>query len=144
MKEVYLRDKIFSFDLSLLDSTRLPQAEPVKPTIRPLPDLKPLSCGFEHAVVVRNGDAYAMGVSASGCLGLGPLLSQSSPPRLLKTLSEMKVRVLSVSCGRRHTLAITDYGVRDFFYLTNGRDPDEQINTFLFGISNNESSFKYI
>lgn len=82
-----------------------------------MPDLRPLSCGFEHAAVVRNSQIYTMGVSSSGCLGLGPLLTQSSPLRLVQTLSELKVKVLSVSCGRKHTVALTDYGVSYIDFL---------------------------
>ncbi|XP_018572762.1 uncharacterized protein LOC108912084 isoform X2 [Anoplophora glabripennis] len=99
------------FNLSLLDNVGLPDNLQTEIPIKKLPDLHPLSCGFEHAAVVRNSQVYTMGVSSSGCLGLGPLLTQSSPPRLVVTLSELKVKVLSISCGRKHTLALTDYGV---------------------------------
>lgn len=81
-----------------------------------MPDLHPLSCGYEHAAVVRNSNVYVMGVSNCGCLGLGPLLTQSSPPKLVQTLADVKVKVLSVSCGRKHTLALTDYGVNHFIF----------------------------
>lgn len=79
--------------------------------IKQFPDLHPLSCGYEHTAVIRNSNVYTMGVSNSGCLGLGPLLTQSSPPRLVQTLSDLRVKVLSVACGRKHTLALTDHGV---------------------------------
>ncbi|CAG9862070.1 unnamed protein product [Phyllotreta striolata] len=105
------KTEVNGFELPLLDVIKPPEAPPAPPSIRKLPDLRPLDCGFEHAAVVRNNCAYTMGVSNSGCLGLGPLLTQSSPPRLVQTLSELKVKVLSVSCGKRHTLALTDFGV---------------------------------
>lgn len=94
-----------------MEDVALPDSLQADVPIKKLPDLHPLSCGFEHAAVVRNNHVYTMGVSSSGCLGLGPLLTQSSPPRLVVTLSELKVKVLSISCGRKHTLALTDYGV---------------------------------
>nr|CAH7724512.1 unnamed protein product [Callosobruchus chinensis] len=100
------------YESSLLDLIPPPEASPNQPSPpAQLPDLRPLSCGFEHAVVIRNDVAYAMGVSAAGCLGLGPLLTQSSPPRPVRALTEAGVRVLSVSCGKKHTLALTEYGV---------------------------------
>ncbi|KAJ8961053.1 hypothetical protein NQ314_005983 [Rhamnusium bicolor] len=99
------------FNLSLLENVNVPEQPVGDIPIKKLPDLRPLSCGFEHTAVVRNNQVYTMGLSSSGCLGLGPLLTQSSPPRLVQTLSELKVKALSVSCGRKHTLALTDYGV---------------------------------
>ncbi|XP_057652123.1 uncharacterized protein LOC130891409 isoform X2 [Diorhabda carinulata] len=109
------------FDLSLLDTIEPPELpSPIIP-IKKLPNLHPLSCGFEHAAIVRNNNVYTMGVSNSGCLGLGPLLTQSSPARLVQTLSELKVKVLSVSCGKKHTLAITDFGVYSWGSNTYGQ-----------------------
>lgn len=103
------------FELSLLDTIQLPETPSSPYPFKKLPDLHPLGCGFEHAAVIRNNNVYTMGVSTSGCLGLGPLLTQSSPARLIQTLSELKVKVLSVSCGKKHTLALTDFGVSIFF-----------------------------
>nr|XP_023021233.1 uncharacterized protein LOC111509680 isoform X1 [Leptinotarsa decemlineata] len=109
------------FSLGLLDNIKVVEPSPSYPRVKKLPDLHPLSCGYEHGAVVRNNEVYTMGVSSSGCLGLGPLLTQSSPPRLVQTLSEMKVKVLSVSCGRKHTLALTDYGVYSWGSNTYGQ-----------------------
>lgn len=80
--------------------------------MKKFPELRQLSCGFEHAAIIRNGSVYTMGVSTSGCLGLGPLLTQTSPPKIVQTLTDLKVRALSVSCGRKHTLVLTDFGVK--------------------------------
>lgn len=107
---VWKTEKI-GFELSLLDTIQLPETPSPPYPFKKLPDLHPLGCGFEHAAVIRNNNVYTMGVSTSGCLGLGPLLTQSSPARLVQTLSELKVKVLSVSCGKKHTLALTDFGV---------------------------------
>lgn len=103
---------VFRFDLDLLQTVPPPEFGVSNETaIRKFPDLRILSCGFEHAAIIRNSDLYTMGAATSGCLGLGPLLTTSSPPKLVKSLSDLKLKVLSVSCGRRHTLALTDYGV---------------------------------
>lgn len=97
-----------------MDQIEPPELHENQCSLSKLPDLHHLSCGFEHAAVIRNTNLYTMGVSASGCLGLGPLLTQSSPPKLVQTLFDLKVKVLSVSCGRKHTLALTDYGVNKY------------------------------
>lgn len=108
-----------SFNMKLLheieiddDNLNIEEVDDV--ILKNLPDLKPLCCGYEHTAVVRNNLVYTMGISNSGCLGLGPLLTQSSPPRLVQTLNDVKVKALSVSCGRKHTLVLTDYGVYSF------------------------------
>lgn len=88
-----------------------PAHETPESPMKKLPDLRPLSCGFEHAAVIRNNDLYTMGVATAGCLGLGPLLSPNSVPKMVNTFAELRIKVLSVSCGRKHTLALTDYGV---------------------------------
>ncbi|XP_028138515.1 uncharacterized protein LOC114332924 [Diabrotica virgifera virgifera] len=109
------------FELSLLENVQPPDIPPPVIPLKNLPDFHPLSCGFEHAAIIRNNNVYTMGVANSGCLGLGPLLTQSSPARLVQTLSELKVRVLSVSCGKKHTLALTDFGVYSWGSNTYGQ-----------------------
>lgn len=109
-------DGIGSFKLELLRNIEAKESEEEDDgfedlPMKSLPDLKPLCCGHEHTAVVRNNWVYTMGISNSGCLGLGPLLTQSSPPTLVQTLSDIKVKALSVSCGRKHTLVLTDFGV---------------------------------
>ncbi|XP_019873194.2 uncharacterized protein LOC109601394 [Aethina tumida] len=99
------------YELEFLDKIEMPDDDIEEMPIKQFPDLHPLSCGYEHTAVIRNSNVYTMGVSNSGCLGLGPLLTQSSPPRLVQTLSDLRVKVLSVACGRKHTLALTDHGV---------------------------------
>ncbi|KAF7273866.1 hypothetical protein GWI33_013444 [Rhynchophorus ferrugineus] len=105
------RTRKLSFDLSLLE-TMVPETRRDKSdVINKLPDLKLLSCGYEHAAVIRNNSVYTMGVAVSGCLGIGPMLTSTSGPRLVNTLLDLKVTPLSVSCGRKHTLCATDSGV---------------------------------
>nr|XP_022917889.1 uncharacterized protein LOC111427131 [Onthophagus taurus] len=100
------------YDIDLLDNIDEENiGENSESIIKKLPDFKPLSCGYEHAAVVRNNCVFTMGVTTSGCLGLGPILSQSSPPRLVQMLADLRIRVLSVSCGRKHTVALTDFGI---------------------------------
>uniref|UniRef100_A0A1Y1KHK1 RCC1-like domain-containing protein n=1 Tax=Photinus pyralis TaxID=7054 RepID=A0A1Y1KHK1_PHOPY len=99
------------YNIELLKNVGVPNCTMQAAYINKLPKLEPLSCGYEHAAVIRNGALFTMGVANSGCLGVGPVLLQSSPPKLVNTLAELKVKVLSVSCGRKHCLALTDCGV---------------------------------
>lgn len=101
----------FSYSLEYLERVPTPELL-VEPTAIPkFPKLNAIDCGYEHIGVVRNNNLYMMGISTNGSLGLGPLLTQSSPIKLVSTLSELKVKVLTLSCGRKHTLALTDFGV---------------------------------
>lgn len=102
----------FSYNVSLLEKIDIPEL-PIEeqPLLNKFPEFRPLSCGYEHAAVIRNGNVYTMGIANSGCLGLGPLLTPSSSPKLVQTLRDLKLQVFSVCCGRKHTLALTDFGV---------------------------------
>lgn len=99
----------------------MPRPEPPtqEATLKQFPDLKSLACGFEHAAIIRNNCVYTMGVSSNGCLGTGPLLTQSSPAKPVQALIDLRVKALSVSCGKKHTLVLTDCGVnrKNYFYF---------------------------
>lgn len=99
-------------DLSLLNQFEKPLNTNLEEVLLPkFPEMRTLSCGYEHAAVIRNGGVYTMGMANSGCLGIGPMLPQSTCPVLVETLVKLKVKALSVSCGKRHTLVLTDNGV---------------------------------
>ncbi|KAF5306974.1 hypothetical protein FQR65_LT07196 [Abscondita terminalis] len=100
-----------AYDIDLLRYVDLPEHQPDTPVVNRFPKLESVSCGYEHAAIIRNGALFTLGIANSGCLGSGPVLSHSSPPKLVNTLSELKLRVLSVSCGKKHCLALTDCGV---------------------------------
>lgn len=101
--------------MCLLDAIESPEIQQSSATIErqlaKYPEFHPLSCGHEHAAIVRNGNVYTMGMSSSGRLGIGPLLTPNSSPVLVQTLKDMRLRVFSVSCGRKHTLTLTEFGV---------------------------------
>ncbi|XP_044753583.1 uncharacterized protein LOC123312995 [Coccinella septempunctata] len=101
----------FTYNLSYLKRVKGPDETHQDKLLDQFPDFQTLSCGYDHAAIVRNDMAFTMGVSNLGSLGVGPVLSQSSPPRLVNTLANLRVKVISVSCGRKHTLFLTDYGV---------------------------------
>lgn len=104
-----------SYSLKYLESIKGPEEIHHDELLDKFPDFQVLSCGYDHAGIVRNDMAFTMGVSNMGCLGIGPILSQSSPPRLVNTLLNLRVKVVSISCGRKHTLFLTDYGVSKLF-----------------------------
>ncbi|KAF5298189.1 hypothetical protein FQA39_LY02613 [Lamprigera yunnana] len=99
------------YNIDLVHQVEISNVEQRISSINKFPRLEPLSCGYEHAAIIRNGALFTMGIATSGCLGCGPVLSDSSPPKLVNTFSELKVNVLSVSCGKKHCLALTDCGV---------------------------------
>lgn len=103
--------RFFRYDINLLQNIETVGKVLDYPILNKFPNFSPLSCGYEHAAVIRNGAVYTMGRSNSGCLGFGPILTQSSSPKIVHTLAELKLKVLSVSCGRKHSLALTDCGV---------------------------------
>ncbi|XP_045473518.1 uncharacterized protein LOC123679961 [Harmonia axyridis] len=106
-----LKTDQFSYNLKYLRRVIGPDEIQLDELLNKFPDFQTLSCGYDHAAVVRNNMAFTMGVSNLGSLGVGPLLTQSSPPRLVNTLNNLRLKVMSVSCGRKHTLFLTDYGV---------------------------------
>ncbi|XP_011499761.1 PREDICTED: uncharacterized protein LOC105363708 [Ceratosolen solmsi marchali] len=70
-----------------------------------------LSTGFAHTALIRNGNVYTWGNTLQGCLGTGPTMLPSSLPQGIFIFRRLGIEVLSVSCGRCHTLAVTNNGV---------------------------------
>ncbi|XP_033611768.1 uncharacterized protein LOC111875606 isoform X4 [Cryptotermes secundus] len=70
-----------------------------------------LSAGFSHVALVRNGAIYTWGNAVQGCLGTGPTMSRYSCPQQVSILPTLKLEVISVACGRQHTLSLTNNGV---------------------------------
>lgn len=70
-----------------------------------------ISAGFSHAAVLVDGNCYAWGTTAFSCLGTGPTTRLVSVPLFIDKFYSIGTKVLSVSCGRNHTIAITDNGV---------------------------------
>lgn len=66
---IFVWCQLFSYDLDLLQIIVPDAKEDDRNTINRLPDLRLLSCGYEHAAVIRNNSVYTMGVATSGCLG---------------------------------------------------------------------------
>uniref|UniRef100_A0A1B6CWH0 RCC1-like domain-containing protein n=1 Tax=Clastoptera arizonana TaxID=38151 RepID=A0A1B6CWH0_9HEMI len=70
-----------------------------------------ISAGNTHVALVRNGSVYVWGHAAYGCLGIGPIISQSVMPTQVPFFYVLGIQVLSVACGKAHTLALTDNGL---------------------------------
>jgi E3 ubiquitin-protein ligase HERC2 len=67
-----------------------------------------LSVGYFHtAAITQEGHVYTWGLGAHGCLGHGDEFSQYKP-RVITDLQH--TRIVSVSAGKSHTLAVTDKG----------------------------------
>lgn len=70
-----------------------------------------LSAGYGHVALIRNGSIFTWGITSQGCLGTGPTISRYGSPQAVTIFKQMEVEVLSVSCGRCHTLAVTNNGI---------------------------------
>ncbi|KAG8235979.1 hypothetical protein J437_LFUL015133, partial [Ladona fulva] len=71
----------------------------------------PLDAGYAHSGLVWNRGVLTWGNAAHGCLGHGPTMSRYGFPQDVSSFSSLGIEVLSVSCGRQHTLALTSNGV---------------------------------
>lgn len=67
-------------------------------------------CGENHSVVVTtNGEVFSWGSNLHGQLGLSIQDEQISSPRIIKSLA-VSHKVIQVSCGLQHTLALVETG----------------------------------
>ncbi|XP_019408257.1 PREDICTED: probable E3 ubiquitin-protein ligase HERC6 isoform X6 [Crocodylus porosus] len=68
-----------------------------------------VSCGKEHSLVVSNeGKVFSWGAGSEGQLGTGEFKEQSFIPKKIDVL--LNHRVLQVTCGHYHSLALTQDG----------------------------------
>lgn len=102
-----------NYEPKLMQRIQVPNAEKDIEEINSNADFKrrALSAGFSHVVLIRNNSVFTWGNAAQGCLGIGPTMSRYGSPQLVPTFQNVKVEVLSVSCGRCHSLAVTNNGV---------------------------------
>ncbi|XP_071444865.1 uncharacterized protein ca [Hetaerina americana] len=82
-----------------------------RPGDRSKPPMCILAAGYAHAALVWNRGVMTWGNTAQGCLGHGLTMSRYSFPRDVASFPSLGIEVLSVSCGRQHTLALTSNGV---------------------------------
>ena len=72
--------------------------------------VKLLSCGFEHCIVVtESGNVVSWGYGASGCLGHGNYTSYTQP-KLITAGNLNHQKVVFATCGGYHNGAITENG----------------------------------
>ncbi|XP_066992544.2 uncharacterized protein ca [Anabrus simplex] len=104
-----------SYNSELMKKIVLPKEQEIEdggdisPTV-PL-QVNHLSSGFSHVALIRNGSVYTWGGAVQGCLGTGPTMSRYGAPQPVSLFSSLMLEVSSVSCGRQHTLALTNNGV---------------------------------
>ena len=71
-----------------------------------------LSCGYNHTVhVCPRGQVISWGAAGEARLGHGRLTGSSATPSLVHLFRSVPVGVLSVSCGKQHSLSLTTAGV---------------------------------
>nr|XP_006814593.1 PREDICTED: uncharacterized protein LOC102801279 [Saccoglossus kowalevskii] len=72
-----------------------------------------LCCGQSHAAAICYGDLYTWGNAHSGRLGHGEIIIDDGKvtPFRVETLHMHRIQVMSVACGKEHTLALCQQGV---------------------------------
>ncbi|KAH0535397.1 uncharacterized protein LOC123267719 [Cotesia glomerata] len=107
------RTSVLKHNPGLVARTTLPGIEKRFTDPTPHIDFKRrlLTAGYGHVALIRNGCVYTWGSSAQGCLGTGPTVSRYGLPQAITVFKNLEMEVLSVSCGRCHTLAVTNNGV---------------------------------
>lgn len=74
------------------------------------PRMRQVRCGYGHLVAVdEEGQAWAWGLNKNGQLGLGDK-EEHQEPRPVAFFREENLKVAYVSCGRVHTVFLTDDG----------------------------------
>ncbi|GLT29982.1 hypothetical protein SLA2020_048090 [Shorea laevis] len=75
--------------------------------ISTLPHLEDVACGGYHTcIITKSGELYAWGSNENGCLGIGSTDVFHLPERVEDPF--LKSPVCKVSCGWKHTAAISD------------------------------------
>ena len=70
-----------------------------------------LATAATHVLMRRKDTLVSWGSSAHGVLGNGPTGSRFGAPSVVNYFAAMNMRVISVACGRAHSLALTDNGL---------------------------------
>ncbi|XP_033095328.1 ultraviolet-B receptor UVR8-like, partial [Anneissia japonica] len=82
---------------------------PVPHNVNWTPQAKLLASGQSHSAAVVGEQLYSWGLDENGRLGLGNTQpNTSASPQCIHSLP---YRVVAVSCGKHHTVALTDHGV---------------------------------
>ena len=69
-----------------------------------------IAAGESHvAAIASTGELYTWGSNTFGQLGHGDRVDRGKPTKV-QILSDANIKIHSVSCGRSHTVAVSDYG----------------------------------
>ncbi len=103
----------YGIDGRLGNKNMMNQNAPVKINIKDDVKIKKISCGGHHtAILTEFGDLYMCGNGRDGELGRGDVLESQSvnryEPLLVSAFKHMNEKVVDVSCGSSHTIALTD------------------------------------
>lgn len=71
-----------------------------------LSEIQSVSCGSNYLIMLANGFCYVIGENEFGQLGLGDAKARKKPKKLVIP----NVKIISVSCGFGHTIALTSEG----------------------------------
>lgn len=82
-----------------------------KPVQNPKFKGKYLATAATHVLMRKKEALLSWGSSAQGVLGNGPTGSRYGAPCVVNYFAALNVRVISVACGKAHSLALTDNGL---------------------------------
>ncbi|XP_022105351.1 uncharacterized protein LOC110987172 isoform X2 [Acanthaster planci] len=101
---------LLNFDPSADSSS--PSSDRVQQAVSLPPQRNILSCGQFHVAVVSGDDVYTWGKAHGGRLGHGDIIPADgrSAPFRVETLHMHQIRIISVACGKEHTMALGDQG----------------------------------
>ncbi|GAM26989.1 hypothetical protein SAMD00019534_101640, partial [Acytostelium subglobosum LB1] len=123
----------------------------MKPTKVLMPDkerVKSMACGATHALFLsESGRVYSCGWGSEGRLGLGDNTINRYNPTQITFFQENNIKIVQVSAGGAHSLALTDdgkvysWGCGDNGKLGHGNTAGENIPKLIESISNREVIF---
>ncbi len=97
-----------SGQLGLANNTDTNVPTLITTTIGSLPVVR-ISCGADHAVfLTSSGKVYSTGANSSGQLGLGNYTNVNVPTLVTSVIGSLNI--IAISCGRDHTMFLTDGG----------------------------------
>ncbi|XP_038061322.1 uncharacterized protein LOC119732026 [Patiria miniata] len=101
---------LLNFDPSTDGSS--PSSDRIHQSVSLPPQRNVLSCGQFHVAMVSGDDVYTWGKAHGGRLGHGDIIPADgrSAPFRVETLHMHQIRIISVACGKEHTLALGEQG----------------------------------
>lgn len=82
----------------------------------PIENVKSISCGLDHTIILTENGCFGCGKNSDGQLGLGYIHKQNSLQKINEILNP-----ISISCGSFHTVTLTMDGCYSWGYNSRGQ-----------------------